>query len=87
MTYPLIMAGMNQPSAPKAAYKPSTKKFFEEQLPHVAGAPFGFELIEARKEQRYRVHDREDDPVGSAETAEEAAEMVAELNRRFGYTA
>ncbi len=47
-----------------------------------AKAPFSYEYIAARASGKWRIHDSQDNAVGSAESEEDAAAMVAKLNRQ-----
>ena len=52
-----------------------------EQMPYAEG-PFSYELIEARQSGKYRIRDRHDNAVGSAETEDDARAEVRRLNRK-----
>lgn len=59
---------------------PAGVEIFSEQLPYCVG-PYDYSFIEGRKTGKYRIQDRKDDPVGSAETEEGAQWLVALLNK------
>jgi hypothetical protein len=57
-----------------------TTRIKSEQMLFTRG-PFAYEFIETRKTGKWRIHDRDDNAVGSAETEEDAKAAVARLNQ------
>ena len=57
------------------------KHIARDQLPF-ATPPYDWEYISTRSLGRYRIRDSKDNAVGHADTAAEADELVAELNKR-----
>lgn len=51
-----------------------------DQMPYAKG-PFSYEYIADRKSNKWRIHDSQDNAVGSADSEEEAKVLVKRLNR------
>lgn len=59
----------------------TTARVNNEQMSFCSG-PFGYEYIDERKEGKWRIFDKDDNAVGSAETEIDAKALVKQLNDR-----